>query len=52
MDGVFLPWREHPVKIAQQMGTHPFGGGGATLFEGQHPEPIRRRIEAGEFQWD
>ena len=51
IDDVFLPWRENPPAIVQQLGTHPFGGGGAARFDGTHPEPIRRRIEAGEFAW-
>ena len=52
MDRVFLAWRERPLEIAEELGTHPFGGGGAAFFSGKHPEPIRRRLEAGEFQWE
>lgn len=51
IDTVFLAWREHPLEITQRFGTHPFGGGGAAVFQGEHPEPIRRRLAAGEFSW-
>jgi len=52
IDDVFLPWRETPLAIAERFGTHPFGGGGFCAFEGEHPEPIRKRLEAGELSWN
>jgi len=52
IDNVFLAWRRKPLEITQRLGTHPFGGGTAEVFQGKHPEPIRRRLEAGEFKWD
>ena len=51
MDDVFLAWRREPRRIERQYGTHPFGGGGAAVFEGRHPAPIERRRKAGEFSW-
>ena len=52
IDTVFLPWRERQKEIVERFGTHPFGNGGAERFTGVHPEPIARRIVAGEFKWD
>ena len=51
IDDVFLAWQMHPRATVEKHGTHPFGGGGADVFRGEHPEPIRRRLEAGEFNW-
>jgi len=51
IETVFLPWRERPDEIIRRYGTHPFGGGGAEHFKGEHPEPIRRRLAAGRFTW-
>jgi len=51
IENVFLPWRERPLSVVEQFGTHPFGGGGAAPFHGEHPEPIRRRLATGEFSW-
>ena len=51
IDTVFLPWRERPLETVRRFGTHPFGGGGAVVFEGEHPEPIRKRLAAGQFAW-
>jgi len=49
IDRVFLGWRRDPKAVEQRHGTHPFGGGGTTSFTAEHPEPIRRRIDAGEL---
>ncbi len=52
IDEVFLRWRIDPHLVERRFGTHPFGGGGAAAFVGQHPEPVRRRLAAGEFAWE
>ncbi len=46
-DRVFLAWREDPKRIEREFGTHPYGGGGTEPFTGEHPEPVRRRMESG-----
>lgn len=52
IDTVFLPFRERPLHIVQTFGTHPFGRGGAAMFQGEHPAPMRRRLAVGEFDWE
>ncbi|MHC4253246.1 MAG: hypothetical protein ACYS9X_29350, partial [Planctomycetota bacterium] len=45
---VFVSWREGDAdvraRIESEMGTHPYGGGGAEAFTGEHPSPVRRRL--------
>ncbi|MHC5056723.1 MAG: glycosyltransferase [Planctomycetota bacterium] len=42
MTRVFVPWRERPDEIEREFGTHPYGGGGSAVFEGEHPTPVRK----------
>ena len=49
VEDVFLAWRRRPLETVSRFGTHPFGGGGAAPFLGEHPAPIRRRLDAGEL---
>jgi hypothetical protein len=44
MERVFLAWRRDPERVEREHGTHPYGGGGTASFEGEHPEPVRRRL--------
>jgi GT2 family glycosyltransferase len=44
MERVFIPWRERPAEIEREFGTHPYGGGGATAFDGEHPAAVRERL--------
>lgn len=44
---VFLAWRRDPARVEREFGTHPYGGGGAAPFRGEHPVPVRRLIEGG-----
>jgi len=50
-DKVFLAWRKDPVGVERRYGTHLFGAGETRHFEGKHPEPIQRRLDAGVFDW-
>jgi GT2 family glycosyltransferase len=43
---VFLAWRDDPERIEREFGTHPYGGGGTEPFAGEHPGPVRRRMES------
>jgi len=51
VDTVLLPWRKTPHRIERVFGTHPFGGGGTTRFNGRHPDPIGARMKEGRFTW-
>ena len=44
LDRVFIPWRERPAEVEREFGTHPYGGGGSAVFDGEHPAPVRERL--------
>jgi hypothetical protein len=44
MTRVFVPWRDRPEEIEREFGTHPYGGGGTAVFEGEHPRAVRERL--------
>jgi GT2 family glycosyltransferase len=51
-DRVFMAWRADPGRVEAELGTHPFGGGGAAAREAPHPPGVRRMIERPEIGGD
>jgi GT2 family glycosyltransferase len=49
LEKIFLEWRKNPNNV--EGNTHPFGGGGTKLFEGEHPIQVQNLIKQNKLNF-